>query len=79
MEFDYSKLRGRIKEVLGTEGAFAEKLGRSHNYVSNVFIGKSMFTQKDIAKAVEVLAIPIDDIGSYFFTMKVHKNGTDVA
>lgn len=79
MEFDYSKLRGRIKEILGTEGAFAEGLGRSHNYVSNVFIGKSMFTQKDIAKAVELLAIPIEDIGSYFFTPKVHKSGTDVA
>lgn len=66
-KYEYSKLRGRIREVLKTEGKFAEALGRSQNYVSNVFLGLSYFEQNDICRAAEVLQIPFDDIGTYFF------------
>lgn len=72
MKFDYNKLRGRIREVLGTEGAFAEKLDRSRNYVSNCLNGFSFFTQTDIKKAAEILGIGKESVGEYFFTPKVH-------
>ena len=65
--YEYSKLRGRIREKLGTEGKFAEKIGRSSNYVSKVFKNGTVLTQEDIRKAVDVLDIPIDQIGEYFF------------
>lgn len=76
MPFDYSRLRGKIREVLGTEGAFAKSIGRSHNFISAVFADRAIFSQDDIVKAVNVLGISISDIGVYFFTPKVHKSET---
>ena len=75
-KYDYRKLRGRIKEVLGTEGEFAKKINRSHNYLTSVFSGKSYFTQKDISKGVDILFIPESEIGSFYFAREVHENGT---
>lgn len=75
-KYDYSKLRGRIREVLGTEGAFAERLGRSQNFLTKVFNGDTYFGQKDIETGSDVLNIPVQEIGTYFFTKKVHKNET---
>jgi len=75
-KYDYSKLRGRIKEVLGTEGAYAKALGRSHNFITSVFNNKSFLTQADIDKSTDILNIEPRDIGIYFFTLKVHKNET---
>ena len=75
-KYDYSKVRGRIREKLGTEGEFANKIGRTHNYLTKVFQGKTYFTQKDITVGAEVLDIPDIEIGTYFFTKEVHRNGT---
>lgn len=69
IKYDYSRLRGRIREKVGTEYEFARLIGRSANFVSNVFKNLTYFSQSDIAKAVEVLDIDIDDIGSYFFVL----------
>ena len=74
--YDYRKLRGRIKEVVGTEGDYAKKINRSHNYLTNVFCGKTYFSQKDISNGADVLLIPEGEIGSYFFAREVHENGT---
>ena len=74
--YDYSKLRGRIKEKLGTEGEFSRRIGRTQNYVSKVFRNGTYFSQTDIADGAEVLEIPVDEIGLYFFTPEVHKNET---
>lgn len=73
LRLDYNKLRGRIKEKLGTEGAFAKAIGRSHNYITKVFQGKTFFTQADVCKSADVLDIEQDKIGLYFFTPLVHK------
>ena len=67
MEFNYSKLRGRIKEICGTEGEFAKSINRTPNYISRVFGNKTEFSQTDIASASDVLGIEINDIGQYFF------------
>lgn len=74
--YDYSKLRGRIKEKLGTEREFALRIGRTANYVSKVFQNGTYLTQNDIANGADVLDIPVDEIGVYFFTPEVHKNET---
>lgn len=65
--FDYAKLRGAIREHFGTEGAYAKAIGRSSNYISKVFQGKSNFSVIDVAKSAEVLGIASEDIGKYFF------------
>lgn len=76
MPYDYSKLRGLIKEVLGTEGAFAAAIGRSQSYLSKVFSGVSDFDQDDIRKGAAALGISQEMIGIYFFTLKVDANAT---
>lgn len=68
VSIDYSELRGLIKTKLGNEGKFAEAIGRSHTYVSKVFNGKSFFDVKDIINACEVLSIPIELVGFFFYT-----------
>ena len=71
---DYARLRGAIREYCGTEGAFAAAIGRSPNYISKVFQGKSNFDAMDISRSAEVLEIELDEIGRYFFTRRVQKN-----
>ncbi|MBR3236818.1 MAG: DUF739 family protein [Oscillospiraceae bacterium] len=76
MVYDYSKLRGLIKEVFGTEGAFAAAIERSPSYLSKVFSGVSDFDQDDIRKGAAALGITKEMIGPYFFTLKVDKSAT---
>ena len=75
-DYDYSKLRGLIREKIGTEREFATKIGRSNGYVSGVLNNTNQFSQTDISKSVELLDIAPVDIALYFFTLKVHKSET---
>lgn len=65
--FDYSKLRGRIREVFGSEEKFAKALGITAASLSSKFSGKSYFKQAQISKSCALLNIPMRDIGQYFF------------
>lgn len=67
MEFKYAKLRARIKEKYGTEGNFAEALGTSQMTVSRKFNGKTQFSSEDIKQYCNLLDIPLEDAGIYFF------------
>lgn len=67
MSFKYNKLRGRIVEICGTQGKFAEKLGQSEQLVTAKLAGRSSFSQNDIMKWSQILCIGQDDIGNYFF------------
>jgi plasmid maintenance system antidote protein VapI len=71
MTFNYSKLRGRIREVFGTQDRFAEAMGRSNTSISQKLNNKSEWTQTEINRAVEVLGIDDVDIPAYFFAQKV--------
>ena len=78
-KYDYSKLRGRIREKIGTEGEFAKKIGRTPNYISKVLRNATYFSQEDISKSSFLLEIPVAEIGTYFFSKEDHKNETSVA
>lgn len=67
MEYSYNRLRGKIIEVYGTQGAFAEVIGISETALSKKMTGKTGFDQKDIVKWCNALNIPIEDAGQYFF------------
>ena len=71
MEFDYSKLRGRIREICGTQETFADMMGISKPTMSLKLNNKSEFTQPEIIKAVNVLMLGYDEITPYFFTPAV--------
>jgi hypothetical protein len=68
--FDYSKLRGRIREKFKTESAFGKAMKLSHNSISKKLNGHIQFTQNEIDKAIVLLEIPDDEISTYFFYTK---------
>ena len=68
--FNYSKLRGRIKEKFGNEKDFAVALGMSDTNLSLIFNNKAQFKQITIKKAVALLEIPPEEIDSYFFCVE---------
>ena len=71
IEFDYSKLRGKITEVYGTIEKFANAMGLSNTSLSGKLNNRVAFTQKEINMACSLLNIPLDFIPVYFFTEKV--------
>lgn len=71
MEFDFSKLRGRIIERFGTIDNFCVQTKRARTSMSAKLNNKSSFSPKDIYSLVTELDIEPEQIGSYFFTLKV--------
>ena len=71
MPYDYSKLSGKIKEVCGTQGVFAERMHLSERSVSLKLGAKIAWKQPEIIAACELLNIPVTQIPEYFFTLKV--------
>lgn len=71
MNFNYSKLRGKIKEKFDTQDRFATSLGVSYTSLSMKLNNNWGFTQSEIIKSCELLDIPLDEIHLYFFTLSV--------
>lgn len=67
MKYDYSKLKGRIIEICGSQGVFAERMGVSEQTISSKLKGRYRFSQNDIEKAIQILNLTKDDIPTYFF------------
>ena len=73
MAFDYSKLKGRIIEIFGTQQAFAVAMKWSERTLSLKMNNIRTWTQKDIMQASILLSIPQEEIQKYFFKQKVQK------
>ena len=71
LRFDYSKLKGRIVEICGTQKAFAELLGITEATMTSKLNGYSWFTQEEIIKSCAILRIGYSEISVYFFTLIV--------
>lgn len=71
MRFDYSKLRGKIKERSLTEGDFAKRIGICRTSLCKRLNNKQYFTQDEMLKSCEVLGIEASSIPTYFFAVKV--------
>lgn len=69
--FDFSKLKGRIREKNLSQHSLAQKIGITDNALSFKLNGKSYFTAKEINDICSILGIDQDDISVYFFTVKV--------
>lgn len=67
MSFTYAKLRGRIIEKFGSQGAFAEALGIHQNTVCRKLNGKVAFTRDDMLIWAHLLGIDQANISDYFF------------
>ncbi|MCX4364569.1 MAG: DUF739 family protein [Bacilli bacterium] len=77
--YDYSKLKGRVIEKLGSLKKYAEMLSLSDTALSNKLKNKTAFSQDEILKSMDkdVLDIPETDVSLYFFTQKVGENQTN--
>lgn len=71
---NYDKLKGKIKEVLGTQGKLAECMGVDETTISNKLNSNTYFTQKEIIKISKILTIPFNQIPEYFFNEKVREH-----
>lgn len=70
---NYDKLKGKIKEVLGTQGKLAENMGVDETTISNKLNSNTYFTQKEIIKISSILNIKFEEIPVYFFEIKVRE------
>ena len=69
----YAKLRGKIREVFGTETAFAAAIGMNPASLSAKLGNKSPWKREEIEKACGLLKIPIEEVHLYFFDAKLRK------
>lgn len=73
MAFDYSKLRGRIREIFKTQSSFAKEMGMSTTSLSAKLNNLVEFSQKEIDRAVKLLKISQEEIPAYFFTLEAQE------
>lgn len=71
LEFDFSKLQGRIIEKFGTRSAFAAAWGVADSFLSSRLNNKVYFDTPEIYEICELLDIQAEEIPVYFFTVKV--------
>ena len=74
MQFDFSKLLGRIKEYGYTQEMLAKEIRMAKTTLNLKLNNKAYFTLPEMEKIRKVLHICIEDIGVYFFTKKVQEN-----
>lgn len=73
MEFDHSELRGRMVAKCGSVAAVCRELGYDDAKMS-LKLNHSGFSRADIVKISDFLGITQEEIGKYFFTLKVKKS-----
>ncbi len=71
MRWNYNKLKGRIKEMCGTQDEFAARLGIGRVSLSQRLNNQLEFTQDEMFRACDVLEIERVDIPLYFFVPEV--------
>lgn len=70
----YKKLKLKIKEVYDTQDAFAKAMEMSYSTLNQKLNGVTEWKTSEIAKACDLLHIPLTDAHLYFFTRKVQKH-----
>lgn len=76
MQFDYSKLLGRIKECGYTQEKLAQAIGISESTMSQKLNNRANFYHPEMQKMIDLLNIADAEVGSIFFTEKVEKSST---
>lgn len=74
MQYDYSKLCGRIKEIFGTQEAFAKEIQMSSTTLIKKLSNKVKFRQDEIGRSMKALKLNMKLLPIYFFKEKVEKN-----
>lgn len=66
-KFNYAKLKGRIKEVFGTQERFADSMEMTAQTLSCKLNNITNWTQAEMFMACSLLDIALDLISEYFF------------
>ncbi len=74
IQYDYSKLTGRIVEKFGGQREFAKAVDTSERTVSLKLNNRVSFKQKDIEIWSDALELSKEDIADYFFTQLIQLN-----
>ncbi len=77
MNYDYSKLKGKIRELGITQNEYARYIGITEQSLILRFKNKRRFRQEEMQKTMELFEEPIKNVHIYFFTQKVQKNRTN--
>lgn len=64
---DFGKLYGKIREVYGTQEAFASAIGMHRATLNLRLNGKVDWKMAEVVKACELLHIPNNEAHLYFF------------
>lgn len=70
VQFDYSKLKGRIAEIFKNQTAFVAKINMSVPTFIKKMNGEGYFNQREISEILSVLSLTTQDVPSYFFNIK---------
>ncbi len=65
--FNYQKLKGRIKEICGSQDIFASHINMKPSTLSLKLNNKSEWKQREIIEACKVLKLQGKEISKYFF------------
>lgn len=74
LEFDYSKLKGRITEKFGSYKNLVPHLSYGESSLSAKLNNNSRFSQPDMLELANVLEIDDKSFAAYFFKLRVRKN-----
>ena len=69
--YDYSKLRGKIKEVFNTQKAFAVAMNMDFVSINQRLNNIVDWKTSDITRACALLGIPLVEVYRYFFVEKI--------
>ena len=72
--FDYAKLRGKIREKYKRQELFAKDIGIANTTLSSKLNNITEFSQTQILRAAEVLNLKKEEITPYFFCVISSEN-----
>ena len=73
VNFDYSDLEKKYKEVFGSQERFADAIGIDRTSLIKRLSNEIPFKANEIKKAAELLKIGPEELHLYFFTEEVEK------
>lgn len=68
MDYNYSKLKGKIRERYNTQEAFASALGIGTSTLNLKLNNRAEWTQAEMSNALRLLGESLEHVDSYFFT-----------
>lgn len=74
--YNYSKLKGRIRESFSTQSEFAKRLNISDTSLSYKLNNRTVFDQDEITDCIEIFNLNPKETMEYFFTLEVDKKST---